>query len=177
MPAKDPSALELRVAQLELAHRRLRRLTGAMLALLIAATSLGMADRVPPETVVAKSLQLLDENGKLRVLINARAGVSLFDEQSRPRAVLSLDQEGPGLALYGTSSRVGTILNVNQDGPVLAMRDNGGHTRILLTALDQGPAFILSDEHERERVTVIQRAGEASMGVLNGYGTFTWKTP
>ena len=175
MPATE-NALEARIAQLEQGQSRLRRITIALFAALVAAAGLGMAaDQKPDQTIVAKSLQLVDNQGRLRVLINARAGVSLLDEKSRPRAVLSIDGSGPGLALYGKSSQVGAILNVNSDGPALAMRDNGGHTRAMLTAIDHGPALILSDEHDRERITLIQSGGGASVGILDSSGSYTWR--
>jgi len=176
--ASPETSLETRVLELERSLRRLRRATAATLALVIAVATLGMAaDQVPPQTLVAKSIQLLDDEGRLRILINSRAGVSILDEQRRPRVILSLDRSGPGLALYGTSSQVGTILNVDQAGPTLAMRDNSGRTRALLTALDEGPALILSDENERERITLMQRFGGAHVGVLDGGGHFVWRKP
>lgn len=171
-------ALEQRLAALERSHRRLRRITAAAFVLLFGVATLGMAaDRTPPETLVAKSIQILDDAGRLRMLINARAGVSLLDEEKRPRAVLSVDHSGPGLALYGTSSRGGALLNVNGDGPALSMRDNAGRTRALLAAIDQGPALILSDENEHERIALVQRAGVANVGILDPHGAYTWKAP
>lgn len=177
MPPSQLS-LEQRLAELERSHDRLRRLAFAGIVLLVAFASLGTASESPqPPNLVARSIQLLDDDGKLRILINHRAGISLLDQEGRPRAVLSLDATGPGLALYGSTSRVGAILSVNDAGPALAMRDNGGKTRAVLTAIDQGPALILSDEHERERIALLQRADEASIGVLNGRGAYTWHTP
>jgi hypothetical protein len=172
------TALERRVAQLERSQRRLQGITFVSVALLVAAVSLGMAaDPVPPQTVVAKSIQLLDDAGRLRILINARAGVSLLDEEKRPRAVLSLDRSGPGLALYGTSSRAGTLLNVNAEGPALSLRDNAGRTRALLAAIDQGPALILSDENERERIALTQRSDGVHAAILDAQGGFAWQAP
>jgi hypothetical protein len=148
----------------------------ALTSAVAAAVSLGM-NPAPPETLVAKAVHLVDDNGDLRVLINARAGVSLLDARKRPRAVLSVDRTGPGLALYGESSRTGVTINVNGDGPALAMRDSGGRTRALLAAIDQGPALILSDEDGRERITLVERKGQPVVGVLDRRGAFAWRRP
>jgi len=169
--------LEARVRELERSLRRLRRITGAAIVLLMAVVTLGMAAEQAPQTLVAKSIQLLDDEGRLRILINPRAGVSMLDEQRRPRVVLSLNASGPGLALYGETSRAGTTLDVNHAGPTLAMRDNDGNTRAMLAAIDEGPALILSDEQERQRITLIQRAGGAQVGVFDGRGAATWRAP
>jgi hypothetical protein len=166
--------LQRRIARLERSQRRLQLAALALFAALAAFFSLGMSGS---EIIRAKALHLMDDEGNLRVLINARAGVSLLDEQKRPRAVLSVDREGPGLALYGTTSQVGTILNVNQSGPALAMRDNAGHTRALLAAVDQGPALILSDANERERaVMTVQHTGPA-LSLMNESGRPLWRAP
>ncbi len=172
------NSVEHRLAQLERSLCRTRRRSNALLVLVAALVTLALTDKpVPPDTVVAKSIHLHDDRGKLRILINARAGVSLLDEEGRPRAVLSVDRSGPGLALYGESSQVGTTLNVDSAGPTLAMRDNRGRTRAMLTAIDQGPALILSDSEGRERVALMQGAGGAHVGVLDGSGSYAWRKP
>ncbi len=170
------STLEKRLADLEKAHRRLKRSVGAIAASGIALALVG-ATQAPPGTAVAKSLHLVDEAGKVRILINPRAGVSLLDEEGRPRAVLSVDKSGPGLALYGTSSKSGTILNVNDDGPALAMRDNQGKTRALLTTIGAGPALIFSDEREKERIALIQQPDQSSLSMIDRKGRIHWRAP
>ncbi len=175
MPTPEIS-IETRLADLETAHLHLKRFVVSLLAAGVALASLGAA-KTPPGTTVAKALHLIDDQGKVRILINPRAGVSLLDEEGRPRAVLSLDNTGPGLALYGTSSKTGTILNVNEDGPALAMRDNDGRTRALLAAIGPGPALILSDEKERERIALIQQGEKSSMSVIDRRGTIVWRAP
>ena len=164
-------------ARLDRLERRQRRLVvgNATLGIAIAAVLLlGMGS---DQVLRASAIHLMDDKGNLRILMNARAGISLLDEEKRPRAVLSVDREGPGLALYGTTSRVGTILNINRAGPALTMRDNAGHNRVLLAALDQGPALILSDESERERAAIIVRGGLPALTLLGDSGKPLWSAP
>ena len=184
--------LERRVADLERSRRRLRAATMGLVGMLLALASLGAsqnsaaappavggagaAGRVERETIVAEALHLVDDRGALRILISARAGISMLDERGRPRAVLSIDSTGPGLLLYGETSKAGGSLTVNRDGPALALRDNDGNTRALLAAIDAGPALILSDERERERVALMQRGSAASISVMDGLGNTTWNT-
>lgn len=175
--------IERRIADLERSRRHLRL---AVVGLLAAAVSLGASrenaatpataatDRLEARTVVAEAVQLVDRDGKLRTLISARAGVSMLDEQGRPRAVLSIDASGPGLLLYGETSRAGGSLTVNRDGPALALRDNDGRTRALLATIAEGPALLFTDEDERERVALVQRAGGGSIRVLDADGTTAW---
>lgn len=178
--------IERRLAELERSNRRLRRLC----ALVVASTSalLALAAGAPQQPtarqadgardkIVAEAVHLVDRNGALRVLISARAGISLFDEHRRPRAVLSVDASGPGLLLYGETSKAGGSLTVNRDGPALALRDNSGNTRALLASLDQGPALLLSDETERERVALVQGGGGATIRLLDGAGRTLWSQP
>jgi len=172
----QPNAIEQRIAALERANRHLTRL---VLVLLIPAAALVLlgAGKVPPGTAVAKSIHVVDENGKVRILINPRAGISLLDKEGRPRAVLSVDDTGPGLAMYGTSSKAGTILNVNDDGPALAMRAIDGSTRALLAEIAAGPALILSDANERERLALMQRGDRTDATVIDRSGKIVWRAP
>jgi hypothetical protein len=172
----ERTTLEQRLDILERAHRRLTRLTGLLLLAGVAVALLG-AGKVPPDTAVARSIHVVDDKGKVRILINPRAGVSLLDKEGRPRAVLSVDDTGPGLAMYGTSSKTGTILNVNDDGPALAMRDNDGKTRALLAAISPGPALILSDANERERIALMQRGDRTDATLIDQGGRIVWHAP
>ncbi len=181
MPTPEIS-IATRLADLETAHTRLKRFVVSLLVAGLVLASFGAAEippgKIPPGTTVAKALHLIDDEGKVRILINPRAGVALLDGEGRPRAVLSLDNTGgPGLALYGASSKTGTILNVNDDGPSLAMRDNDGRTRALLTAIAPGPALILSDEKERESIALIQQGETSSLSIVDRRGTIVWQAP
>src|SRR5512134_2752458 len=105
-----------RVAALERSNRRLKAALSAFVASAAACATLAMAG---DHTIEARRVHLLDDNGKPRVLLSVRAGLSMLDEKGRPRVVLSIDGEGPGLALYGETSQVGMIANINRDGPAL----------------------------------------------------------
>ncbi len=179
--------LERRIADLERSRCRARNVVLLLTSLLVAMTAIGASRDGAPSSaaggatpgrerdiLVAEEVHLRDARGRLRVLISARAGVSLLDEDGRPRAVLSIDASGPGLLLYGETSLSGSSLTVNRDGPALAMRDGGGRTRVVLAAIDEGPALILSDENERERIALVQRRGQADIQIIKATGAPAW---
>lgn len=178
--------LNRRIADLERSRRWARNLVLLLTCLLVSVaagrdgvSSSPAAGATPGsgrDILVAEEVHLRDAGGRLRVLISARAGISLLDEDGRPRAVLSLDASGPGLLLYGETSRTGSSMTVSGDGPAMAMRDGGGRTRILLAAIDDGPALLLSDENERERIALVQRRGQAEMQIIDATGVTQWST-
>lgn len=179
--------LERRIADLERSRRKTRSTVLLLTLLLVSAAAIGAGTGDAPaasrpntmpgsqrEILATEEIHLRDTRGRIRVLISARAGVSLLDEEGRPRAVFSLDASGPGLLLYGETARTGISMTVNRDGPALAFRDGSGHTRILLAAIDEGPALILSDEKERERIALTQRRDRAEIQILEASGVPVW---
>jgi hypothetical protein len=167
-------ALADRLAALERSNQRLKGALWGMVAAAAACATLAMAG---DQTIRARAVYLLDDSGKPRILLSARAGLSMLDAQDRPRIVLSIDGEGPGLALYGETSRVGMIANINHDGPALTMRDNQGRIRAMLAAIDQGPGLILWDDKDRESAALVSRGAGGSLTLLDSHGGSKWHAP
>lgn len=168
------AALSDRVATLERSNRRLRAVVSTIAAAATAFATLAMAG---DQVITAREVRLTDDSGKPRVLLSVRAGLSMLDAQSRPRVVLSVDNDGPGLALYGESSRVGMIANVNHDGPALNMRDNKGRVRAMLAAIDEGPGLIFWNSNEEESAALISRDSGGSLMLADSHGQSKWRAP
>jgi hypothetical protein len=169
----SPDAVAARLAALERSHRRLRALVGALVLALLAALLAGAGN---DGVLVGRTLKLLDDQGRVRVLLTPTSGLSFLDAKSRARAIVGLDGDGaPGLVLNGDDSRA--ILNVNADGPALTMTGAGGALRAILALVKGQPGLVFLDREERERVrfSVEESGGRGLLRDADG-GT-TWRMP
>ena len=171
---RDLESVRRRLVELERSHRRLRVVALAGPALFGALLLLGLGS---DQVVRATSLQILDAQGKPRILLSADAGLGLLDAEGRPRAVLSVDGDGPALALYGETSRNGVILDVRHDGPALTLRDPQGQNRAVLTVLAEGPGLILADDKGTTRAALVQRNDTAEIALMKADGRSLWRAP
>ena len=123
----NTTALLERVKRLE-RQNKLIKLTGIVVALVIALVLLvGAKEKVSKEIVAEK----------FRVV----------DPYWRTRAILDVNQDGPGLALYDENGKLRALLAVHQDGPGLALYDENEKPRATLTALQKGTFLALFDEN------------------------------
>lgn len=170
MPSTDP-ILE-RIARLERSQRRLRGVLAAVVLSVVASALLGAGDG---GVVRGHSLQLTDEQDRVRVLLSPQAGLSLLAPDGAPRAVLSLDGSGPGLVLYGSDSRA--ILNINQDGPALAFTGPRGSLRAVLASVRGEPGLVFFDSAEQGRLQLAVRGGAAHAELRDRDGDVDWRVP
>jgi hypothetical protein len=168
-----PDALADRLAALERSQRRLRAAITVLALGLATAVLLGAAD---DGVLSGRTLKLLDEQGRVRVLLTTRTGLSLLDETGRPRASLGLETDGaPALLLNGDASRV--ILGVNGDGPALALTGARGVLRAVFALVRDQPGLVFFDAQERERARIAVEA-DSGRGVLRAAGgEATWQVP
>lgn len=171
MPPADVAA---RLAALERAQRRLRGLVFALACAVIAALLVGAGD---DGALTGRALKLLDDQGRVRVLLTPASGLSFLDAGGRPRAVLGLDADGaPGLVLSGDGSRA--ILNVNRDGPALTLTGERGVLRAILALVQGQPGLVFFDGAERERLHLAVDAAGSGQGLLRAAdGGTTWQVP
>ena len=178
----SPDALAARLAALERSHARLRRLVAVLVLALLAALLVGAGK--PAATgkpavdgvISGRSLKLLDDQGRVRVLLNTNAGLSFLDANGHGRATIGLDGTGfPGLVFNGDGTRA--ILNVNADGPALTMTGTGGALRAILALVKGQPGLVLFDgeEHERAKVTVEDGNGRGML--QDADGGISWRIP
>jgi hypothetical protein len=163
-----PSPID-RLARLERSHRRLQRITLVLCLLLVSGTIIA-ATTPPGETLEAKSLKIVDHEGKPRVLLTASTGVTVLDSAGKPRAVLGVDAEGPGLVLFGGKAIGRAILNINKDGPALTFTGAGNVLRAVFALIPRGPGLVLFDEQQNERamLTVSSGAGVLELEDIDG---------
>lgn len=169
----SPDALAARLAALERSHRRLRALVATLALGLAAALLLGAGS---DGALVGRSLKLLDDQGRLRVLMTTNAGLSFLDPNGRAGATLGPDNSGaPGLVLNGAASRA--VLNVNADGPALTLMGERGKLRGILGVVSGQPGLVFfdGDERERARLAVVEGSGYGMLRDADG-GT-TWQMP
>ncbi|MDX2165854.1 MAG: hypothetical protein SF182_02280 [Deltaproteobacteria bacterium] len=172
MPTDE--SLSERVIRLERAQRRLHLLVTTLGLLLLATVVLG-ATGAGDGVLRGRSLQLTDDQERVRVLLSATAGVSLLGPDGAPRAVLSLDGSGPGLVLYGSDSRA--ILNINPDGPALAFTAARGGLRAILASVRGAPGLVFFDAEERERLHLAVGADGARAALRGADGAVLWQQP
>jgi hypothetical protein len=169
----EPAAVAARLAALERSHRRLRGLVLGLALALVTAVLLGAGD---DGVVTGRTLKLLDDQGRVRVLLTPASGLSFLDAKGGARAILGLDGEGaPGLVLYGDASRA--ILNVNRDGPALALTGERGVLRAVLALVKGEPGLVFLDGEERERVHLAVEAGSGHGMLRAADGATTWRVP
>lgn len=169
----SPDALAARLDRLERAHRRLRRLCFTLLVALSGVVLIAAAD---DGVLSGRTLQLKDEQGRVRILATVNGGLTFLDPAGRPRAVLGNDPQGdPGLVLNGDASRA--VLSVNRDGPALTLMAERGSLRAVLALLHGQPGLVFYDPAERERLS-LGVLGGAGRGVLrDADGAVRWSVP
>lgn len=166
-------ALVVRLAALERAHRRLRIVVVVLSLGLAAAVLLGAGD---DGVLSGRTVKLLDDQGRVRVLLTTNTGFSFLDAAGRPRAGLGVEEDGtPALLLNGDASRA--ILNVNADGPALTFTGARGVLRAVLGVVKEQPGLALFDGQERERARVSVADGIGRAQLRAGDGAVTWQVP
>lgn len=169
------NTLAERLAALERAHRRLRRVTLALGAILAAGVLAG-AGAASDAILKGRTLQLVDAEGRMRILANAASGLSFLGADGKVRAILGLDGEDtPGLVLYGNDSRA--ILNVTASGPALSFTGSGGALRAIFATVDGDPGLVLYDAEQRERARIALRTGSGQIALLGPDGMTRWSEP
>jgi hypothetical protein len=164
--------LLVRIARLEHSQRRLQRFgIGTVLVLAAVVAWLVVARRA----IEASSLRLVDDQGRVRVLLTVASGLSFLDADGKARAILGVDQQGPGLALFGDQSRA--ILNVSANGPALVYTGALGKVRSIFTLLPDGPGLVLYDAQEQERAAVAVHDDGPHLQLLGADGKETWAAP
>ncbi len=164
-----------RLAALELAHRRLRRITLVLGTILVAGVLVG-AGAATDVVLKGRTLQLVDANGRVRILANAASGLSFLGADGKVRAILGLDGEDtPALVLYGDGSRA--ILNVTDHGPALSFTGTGGALRAIFATVGGDPGIVLYDAEERERARLALRANSGRIALLGADGATVWSEP
>lgn len=99
------------------------------------------------EQLEREMADIRDNGGKPAPKVIRAGKFVLENTEGKPRAILSVDDNGPGwLALYAADGKPGIILRMDVAGPTLAFYDENGNKRVSLSVTAAGPRLRLLDE-------------------------------
>jgi hypothetical protein len=103
----------------------------------------------------------------------------LEDHNGRTRAVLDVSKDGaPGLYLYDDNSKPRAMLGVTTYGSVLALCDKNGKTLVSLTVSNDGSSLRLSDDNGKARARLdVGNDGVPGLALLYENGVKIWSKP
>jgi len=98
----------------------------------------------------------------------------LEDENGKPRAGLSMTEDGPSLELYNEKGEVRVGLIVYKDAPLLTLLDENGKFRVSLAVDKDGPFLGLRDENGKGRVRLDVPKDGPGLVLLDENGKVIW---
>jgi hypothetical protein len=139
--------------------------------LYVAGTAIGQGS--VQEEVRAKNFILLDENGKVRGMLDAMENIPtlrLWDENDTLRISLGVSEDEAYLDIYDENGEIGTELNVSEGLPGLGMWDEDGQLRTLLNVTESGANFDLNYENGDTGVELYVDEDAPSLGMYDSDG-------
>ena len=145
----------------------------AAVAVAYAAGQVKAAKVLAADVVRAKRFELVDEKGRVRVVLSTELlgdhgksfgwrganfpGLSLYDENGREGVALSVRPDGGGVLNLDQKGESRANLNVLADGsPCLSLRNDSGKEQAVLTVEPDGKARLyLADGEETARVNLM----------------------
>ena len=122
-------------------------------------------------------LFLGDEKGTLRVALSVE-GLTLLDENEKPRIDLSVLKEGPGATLRDEKGRVRADLLLFKEGPKLSLNDENQKPRMVLSVLRGWAASLgLRGENSNVRADPSLFLEGPRLSLLDEDGKVTWSAP
>jgi hypothetical protein len=107
--------------------------------------------------VRTKRFVLVDEKGRNRALLsvdNAGPGLSLSDENGHKRVGLAAFKEASGMSLYDEKGENRVMLSVDKTGSALALSDENGKKRAGMAVFRDASGLSLYDENGKHRATL-----------------------
>jgi hypothetical protein len=186
-PNETEKALTLltdRLERLEKQNSRLVRIALAMGAVLLLVVTLGAVPGQPDtqEIVSTKNLQVVDENGDVRVSLSVaegEPGLILYDENGKTRASIGLGLEdgSPGFALLDENGKGGVALCFFFGEPALILSDKDNMYRGGLSLAGGDPTLDLVDKDGNYRAWLGLDDGEPVLGMYDADGNVLFKKP
>jgi hypothetical protein len=150
-----------RIQKLEKKQGNYRLGIAALLGLALLAVTPSVIDVAmakPGDTLTAKTIALLDDDGTVRVLLSAGktvdtgAQVSLFGKGGKPRTILAT-KGGPKLSLHDPSGQARVIVATrNNKEPLISIHDKKGGLMGSMTGLkDHGGHLMVKDREGNVR--------------------------
>ncbi len=193
MSARVDESIVTRVERLERENRRLKR--GLIFAAVVAAAALALAPsapkKKPPETVKAREVQIVDDQGNARIsmrleangdpvlaligtkgsgarlaLADDRPALTLSDE-TRVRASLEIAKDGAGLDLEDAEGKRSASVQAGGTLGFLLEDTSRGRSEGGLLIADMGPALALSSPDEEGVAEVMLQASRGSEPLIS----------
>ncbi|MBW2733104.1 MAG: hypothetical protein JRH20_11990 [Deltaproteobacteria bacterium] len=158
----DPQRLLGRIATLERAHRRTRRMFmasfgGLSLLLLVAAAT--------PHVYRAQKFELVSADGTPRaeLSVNAQGGSRLvfFDAKKRARLNLSVEKNGrAGVVIYDSKSKARAALSTRADeSPTFVLYDKRGQARTTAAMHKDGRPILFFSNKKGKVISMLPKPG------------------
>ena len=140
------------------------------------------------DTLIAKKIALMDDDGTVRVLMSAGktvdsgAQISLFGKGGKPRAIIATSgggktvDSGAQISLFGKGGKPRAII-ATSGGPKLSLYDPSGVPQVNLAILDNEPGISIHDKKGKLMgiMAGLQEHGGHLM-VLDREGKVTWQS-
>ena len=182
--------LEQRLARLERANRRMKRLGTVVLVVAAAVLLSGAAQGKELQHLEVGSLALMDKAGKVRATLAEEDGavaLAFYGRDGRRRAVLSMHADGsPGLLLYDKNGKPRAVLSVFENSAALLLFDKDGKTRATLGVDADGRevGLRLYDKAAEPRAVLgatttgaKTRTAESALTLFDAKGEVIWQAP
>ena len=165
--------LEQRLARLERANRRMKRIGALVLVVAAAALLSGAAQGKELPHLEVASLTVKDQDGDVRAKLSpleTGASLNLYDKGGKTQAEFrTVADVGSGLILAGKDG-VQATLTVGAGSSALDLYDKDGKVRAGLTVLGDGsPSLLLFDKEETPRAVLDTGTTKTAAGTLTLY--------
>ena len=148
---------EKRFQHLETKCKRLTLALSGMMVMAMAILFIAAKPNANEDTIQAKKLEIVDENGKVRIRLgsaDAGYGLVVYDAQGQFRATLT---DSPLGAVSQLKKDGGSIkLMALQNGCGITMRDQDGKPRAIILQQKEGSQIILKDAEGKDLFTAPQ---------------------
>ena len=142
---------EQRIGHLETKCKRLTLALSGMMVMTAAMLFIAAKPKAHEETLQARNLEVLDENGKVRIRLgsaDAGYGLVVYDAQGQFRATLT---DAPLGAVSQLKKDGGSIkMMAMQNGCGITMRDGDGKPRAIILQHKEGSQIMLKDAEGKD---------------------------
>jgi hypothetical protein len=142
---------EQRIEHLETKCKRLTLALSGMMVMAMAILFIAAKPNADEDTIQAKKLEIVDENGKVRIRLgsaDAGYGLVVYDAQGQFRATLT---DAPLGAVSQLKKDGGSIkLMALQNGCGITMRDRDGKPRAIILQQKEGSKIMLKDAEGKD---------------------------
>ncbi|MHC4176738.1 MAG: hypothetical protein ACYSWU_04485 [Planctomycetota bacterium] len=133
-------------------------------------------ERIEAQTVVAQSFVLTDAEGRQRASMamtkDNHPAVTLFDNEGKPRAELSLAGDQPQITMYDAGGNARLMLTAAESMTAIAMNHSGSDGDLGLFVKESGPGVAMahSDQHVLKALVGLDTEGDPVLRMCDSDG-------